>query len=187
MQALGNKETKGDQFADLINNKCSNYMMANRAPHPDNITKFVMAGRCDLLPTPNNIATWTEQENRSADAENENAHKSHWDTSWMTAASTQDSLDDKREGRGMTSWSNYWKPYIQKVASQDLTDCIDCCSDPLVQLDVLLLRRSWIPLNIPLMICKDPCGARCVKQWASSIITIINNDVYDCSWKPPLF
>ena len=62
VEALQNKETKGDQFMDLINNKCSNGMMANRTPHPDNMARFVMAGRCDLLPTPNNIATWTGQE-----------------------------------------------------------------------------------------------------------------------------
>ena len=59
IKELKRKETKGDQFEDLINNRQSNSAMAQGTPIADNITRFMIAGRCDLLPTPNNIATWT--------------------------------------------------------------------------------------------------------------------------------
>ena len=62
IQSLKEKTTKGDQFEDLIDNRQSNSTMSQGTPMADNITRFMIAGRCDLLPTPNNIATWTGAE-----------------------------------------------------------------------------------------------------------------------------
>ena len=59
IKALRDNVAKGDLFEELTNNKASNYAVANSTPYPDNLAKFMIVGRCNLLATPNNIAIWT--------------------------------------------------------------------------------------------------------------------------------